>query len=60
MEKTNPEKQRKNTAVAARLRSLRSDDPLSEGHPRFIEQELETWKTFQTHIQTTKLTNLSI
>ena len=42
MEKTNPEKQRKNTAVAARLRSLRSDDPLSEGHPRFIEQELET------------------
>ena len=38
-------KKRRN--VAAHLRSLRSDDPLSEGHPRSIEQELETVKTFQ-------------
>ena len=30
--------------VAARLRSLRSDDPSSKGHPRSIKQELETWK----------------
>ena len=28
--------------VASRLRSLRSDDPLSKPHPRSIEQELET------------------
>ena len=28
-------------AVAARLRSLRSDDPLSKGHPRSIKQGLE-------------------
>ena len=34
-------------AVAARLRSLRSDDPLSKGHPRSIKQELETLKTFK-------------
>ena len=27
--------------VAARLRSLRSDDPLSKGHPRSIKQGLE-------------------
>ena len=47
-------------SVAARLQSLRSDDPLSKGHPRSIEQELETWKTFETYIQTIKLTNLSI
>ena len=46
--------------VAAHLRSLRSDDPLGRGHPRSIEQELETVKTFQTHEQTIKLTILSI
>ena len=34
--------------------------PPSKGHPRSIEQEIETAKTFQTHIQTIKLTNLSI
>ena len=28
--------------VAARLRSLRSDDPSSKGHPRSIKQESET------------------
>ena len=28
-------------AVAARLQSLRSDDPLSKGHPRSIKQGLE-------------------
>ena len=27
--------------VAARLRSLRSDDPLSKGHPRSIKQGLQ-------------------
>ena len=27
--------------VAARLRSLRSDDPPSKGHPRSIKQEVE-------------------
>ena len=32
--------------VAAHLRSLRSDDPLNKAHPRSIEQELETVKTF--------------
>ena len=37
-------------SVAARLRSRRSDDPLSKGHPRSIKQELETLKTFQTHL----------
>ena len=41
--------------VAARLRSLRSDDPLNKGHPRSIKQELETFKTFQTHLRTIKL-----
>ena len=46
--------------VAAHLRSLRSDDPLSKGHPRSIEQELETVRTFQTHKKTIKLTILSI
>ena len=30
--------------VAARLRSLRTDDRSSEGHPRSVKQELETWK----------------
>ena len=30
-----------NTSVVARLRSLRTDDPLSKGHPRSINQELE-------------------
>ena len=40
--------------VAARLRSLRSDDPLSKGQPRSIKQELETLKTFQTHLWTFK------
>ena len=29
-------------SVAARLQSLRSDDPSSKGHPRSIKQELET------------------
>ena len=33
---------KKRGSVEARLRSLRSDDPLSKGHPRSIEQELET------------------
>ena len=33
--------------VAARLRSLRSDDPSSKGHPRSIKQELETRKHFK-------------
>ena len=47
----------KKGSVAARLRTLRSDDPLSKGYPRSVEQELET---FQTHIKTIKLTNLSI
>ena len=28
-------------SVAARLRSLRSDDPLSKGHPRSMKQGLE-------------------
>ena len=27
--------------VAARLRSLRTDDPLNKGHPRSIEKEVE-------------------
>ena len=31
-----------NVAVAARLRSLRSDDPSSKGHPRSMKQESET------------------
>ena len=31
----------KSLCVAARLRSLRSDDPLSKGHPRPIKQGLE-------------------
>ena len=36
--------------VAARLRSVRSDDPLSKGHPRFIKQRLKTVKTLKlTH-----------
>ena len=47
-------------SIAARLRGMRSDDLLSKGHPRFIDQELETVETFQTHIETIKLTNLSI
>ena len=47
-------------AVATRLRSLRSDDPLNKGHPRSIKQELETFKTFQTHLRTIKLMLLSI
>ena len=34
-------------SVAARLRSLRTDDPSSKGHPRSIKQELETWKYFK-------------
>ena len=34
-------------SVAARLRSLRSDNPSSKGHPRSIKQELETWKHFK-------------
>ena len=46
--------------VAARLRSLRSDDPLSKGQPRSIEQELETLKTFQTDLWTIKFIILSI
>ena len=50
----------RNVVVAAPLRSLLSDDLLSEGHPRSIEQELQTVKTFQTHIQTIKFTTLSI
>ena len=29
------------TSVAARLRSLRTDDPLRKGHPRSIKQQLE-------------------
>ena len=29
-------------SVAERLRSLRTDDPSSKGHPRSIKQELET------------------
>ena len=33
--------------VAARLRSLRTDDPSSKGHPRSIRQEFETWKHFK-------------
>ena len=48
------------TIVATCLRSLRSDDPLSKGHPRPIEQEFKTVTTFQTHIQTVQLTILSI
>ena len=28
-------------SVAAHLQSLRSDNPLSKGHPRSIKQELE-------------------
>ena len=32
-------------SVAARLRSLRTNDPLSKGHPRSINQELEDIKT---------------
>ena len=39
-------------SVAAHLRSLWSDDPLSKGHPRSIKQGLNT----QTRTQTTKLT----
>ena len=46
--------------VAAHLRSLRLDDPLSKGHPRSIEQELETVKTFQTHLRTIELTIFSV
>ena len=42
-------------AVAARLRSLRTDDPLSKGHPRSVKQELETLKIFKL---TYKLLNL--
>ena len=37
----------KKVHVAARLRSLRSNDPSSKGHPRSIKQELETWKHFK-------------
>ena len=46
--------------VAARLRSLRSDDPLNKGHPRSIKQELETLKTFQANLRKIKLVILSI
>ena len=46
--------------VAAHLRSLRPDDPLSKGHPRSIKQQLETLKTFQTYLPTIKLLILSI
>ena len=31
----------KKIAVAARLRSLRSNDPLNKGYPRYIKHELE-------------------
>ena len=31
----------RSTSVAAHLRSLRSDDPLSKGHPRPIKQRLK-------------------
>ena len=37
-------------AVAARLRSLRSDDPLNKGHPRPIKQNLELCH-YQTYIK---------
>ena len=37
---------KKRGSVAAYLRSLRSDDPLNKGHPRSVEQDLETVKTF--------------
>ena len=47
-------------SVAAHLRSLRLDDHLSKGYPRSIKQELETLKTFQTHLCTIKLVILSI
>ena len=50
----------RNVVVAAPLRSLHSDHLLSKGHPRSIEQELRTVKTFPTHIETIKLTILSI
>ena len=49
----------RNECVAARLPSLRSDDPLSKGHPRSTKQELQTLKTFQTHLRNIKLIILS-
>ena len=47
-------------SVAARLRSLRSDNPLNKGNPRSIKQEVQTSETFQTHLRTIKLVILSI
>ena len=35
-----------NAAVAARLRSLRTNDPLNKGHPRSIEKEIELCQTY--------------
>ena len=46
--------------VAEHLRSLRSDDHLSKGYPRPIKKELETLKTFQTHLRTINFVILSI
>ena len=50
----------RNDTVAARLRSLRTNDPLNKGHPRSIWQKLETAVILQTYIQTLKLIALLI
>ena len=46
--------------VTAHLRSLRTDDPLSKGHPRSINQELEDTKTtyMELNFINTELINL--
>ena len=38
--------------VAARLRSLRTNDPLNKGHPRSIEKEIELCQTYFRNYQT--------
>ena len=39
-------------SVAARLRSLRTNDPLNKGHPRSIEMEIELCQTYFRNYQT--------
>ena len=42
----------RNIPVAARLRSLRTNDPLNKGHPRSIEKEIELCQTYFRNYQT--------
>ena len=46
-------------SVAARLQSLRTDDPLNKGHPRSIEKGVELWN-IQTYSNTYCIIHLSI